>query len=127
MVKRIYAFVGFVCLLFGSIGTVVPILPSVPFFLISTVCFARSSTRLNAWFKESKFYQDNLDDLVTRKAMTLKVKVKVMISVTLLMALGFVVMGVKGIIPGCIVLVCVWLFHVLYFTFVIKTLPSRSS
>lgn len=42
------------------------------------------------------------------------------------MFIGFVLMGIKGIIPGCIVLFSIWVFHVLYFTFVIKTLPVNS-
>ena len=35
-----------------------------------------------------------------------------MITVTLLMSVGFVMMGIKGIIVGCIVLAFVWLFHI---------------
>ena len=58
--------------------------------------------------------------------MSLKAKVRIMASVTLLMFIGFVLMGIKGIIPGCIVLFSIWVFHVLYFTFVIKTLPVNS-
>lgn len=56
--------------------------------------------------------------------MTRKTKVRIMITVTLLMGVGFVMMGLKGIVTGCVVLGCVWLFHVIYFIFGIKTIPA---
>ena len=126
MRKSIYAILGIISFILGSIGTIVPLLPTVPFYLLATYCFARSSKRLNDWFKNTKFYQENLQDFVVCKAMSLKAKVRIMASVTLLMFFGFVLMGIKGIIPGCIVLFSIWVFHVLYFTFVIKTLPVNS-
>ena len=55
--------------------------------------------------------------------MTMKAKVRIMVSVTLLMSIGFVMMGMKGIVAGCVVLACVWVFHVIYFIFGIKTIP----
>lgn len=126
MRKSIYAILGIISFILGSIGTIVPLLPTVPFYLLATYCLARSSKRLNDWFKNTKFYQENLQDFVVCKAMSLKAKVRIMASVTLLMFIGFVLMGIKGIIPGCIVLFSIWVFHVLYFTFVIKTLPVNS-
>lgn len=126
MRKSIYAILGIISFILGSIGTIVPLLPTVPFYLLATYCFALSSKRLNDWFKNTKFYQENLQDFVVCKAMSLKAKVRIMASVTLLMFIGFVLMGIKGIIPGCIVLFSIWVFHVLYFTFVIKTLPVNS-
>ena len=56
--------------------------------------------------------------------MTKKTKVRIMITVTALMSVGFVMMGLKGIVTGCIVLGCVWLFHILYFIFGVKTIPA---
>ena len=126
MRKSIYAILGIISFILGSIGTIVPLLPTVPFYLLATYCLARSSKRLNDWFKNTKFYQENLQDFVVCKAMSLKAKVRIIASVTLLMFIGFVLMGIKGIIPGCIVLFSIWVFHVLYFTFVIKTLPVNS-
>ncbi len=37
----------FVCV--GAIGIVLPLLPTTPFLLLATYCFARSSERLNNW------------------------------------------------------------------------------
>ena len=34
------------------------------------------------------------------------------------------VMGIKGIVTGCIVLGCVWAFHIIYFIWGVKTIPA---
>ncbi|MCH8243491.1 MAG: YbaN family protein [Planctomycetes bacterium] len=40
---------GLVFLAIGVIGIVLPLLPTTPFLLLTTFCFARSSPRLNRW------------------------------------------------------------------------------
>ena len=124
MCKVIYIILGTLCLLLGSIGTIVPILPTVPFLMLSGVCFGKSSVRLENWFKNTKLYKNNLEDFVNGKGMKMKVKVRIMITVTILFSIGFVMMGLKGIVSGCIVLACVWIFHLLYFIYGIKTIPA---
>ena len=42
--KIIFVIVGFISLLLGIMGTVLPILPTVPFLLLTSYCFARGST-----------------------------------------------------------------------------------
>ena len=97
----------------GAVGAVVPMLPAFPFLMLAAFSFARSSKKLDRWFKGTKLYKDNLEDYVAGRGMTWKTKIRIMITVTLLMSVGFIMMGTKGIITGCIVLGCVWLFHIL--------------
>ena len=108
----------------GAIGAVVPMLPAFPFLMLAAFCFARSSEKLDRWFKGTKLYQDNLADYVAGRGMTVKTKVRIMITVTLLMSIGFIMMGLKGIVTGCIVLGCVWAFHIVYFIWGVKTIPA---
>ena len=108
----------------GAVGAVVPMLPAFPFLLLAAFSFARSSEKLHTWFVGTKLYKDNLADYVAGKGMTVKTKVRIMITVTALMSIGFIMMGLKGIVTGCIVLGCVWLFHILYFIWGVKTIPA---
>ena len=127
MKKILYMILGCISLILGGLGSLIPVLPTVPFLMLATFCFARSSEKLDRWFKNTKLYQDNLKDFVAGRGMTMKAKVRIMVTVTLLMSIGFIMMGLKGIVTGCIVLGCVWAFHIIYFIFGIKTIPAAEA
>lgn len=123
MKKIGYLFLGCAGVGLGAVGAVLPMLPAFPFLMLAAFCFARSSSRLDNWFKNTKLYKDNLEDFVVGKGMTKKVKCRIMGTVTLLMSIGFIMMGLQGIVTGCIVLGCVWIVHLVYVIFGVKTIP----
>ena len=92
--------------------------------MMAAFCFARSSERADRWFKGTKLYQENLKDFAAGKGMTARTKVRIMVTVTLLMTVALVAMGVKGIVAGCVVLGFVWAFHMVYFIWFVKTIPA---
>ena len=124
MKKILYIILGCVGVGMGAVGAVIPMLPAFPFLMLATFCFARSSENLDRWFKNTKLYKDNLADFVAGKGMTKKAKIRIMVTVTLLMSVGFIMMGIKGIVTGCVVLGSVWAFHIIYFIFGVKTIPA---
>lgn len=117
MKKILYILIGCISLGLGIIGVILPILPTVPFVLLAAFCFARSSERLDGLFKNTKLYRENN----IKNGMTKQAKIRIMCSVTLLMSVGFIMMGLKGIVVGNVVLLIVWIFHMAYFTFGVKT------
>lgn len=117
MKKILYIFIGCISLGLGIIGVILPIFPTVPFVLLAAFCFARSSERLDGWFKNTKLYKENN----IKNGMTKQAKIRIMCSVSLLMSIGFIMMGLKGIVIGNIVLLIVWIFHMAYFTVGVKT------
>ena len=124
-IKRItFVLLGCVSLALAVIGVVLPILPTVPFLALAAFCFAKSSDRLNNWLINTKFYQNNLADFKAGKGMTVKTKVHILATVTLVMAIGLIVMLMKGVIVGSIILSVVWLGHIYYFGFKVKTLEE---
>ena len=127
MKKILYMILGCVGVGLGAVGVVVPMLPAFPFLMMAAFFFARSSEKLDRWFKSTGLYKDNLEDFVAGRGMTKKAKVRIMFTVTLLMSVGFIMMGLKGIVTGCIVLGCVWAFHIIYFIFGIKTIPAAEA
>ena len=127
MKKLLYIIFGCIGVGLGAVGAVVPMLPAFPFLMLAAFCFARSSEKLDRWFKGTKLYKDNLEDYVAGRGMTVKTKVRIMITVTLLMSVGFIMMGLKGIVTGCVVLGCVWAFHIIYFIWGVKTIPAAEA
>ena len=121
-IKRItFVVLGCISLALAVFGVALPILPTVPFLALAAFCFAKSSDRLNNWLINTKFYQNNLADFKAGKGMTVKTKVRILATVTLVMAIGLIAMLMKGIIVGSIILSVVWLGHIYYFGFKVKT------
>ena len=123
MKKVVYTVIGCISLGIGTVGTILPIIPTVPFLLLSAYCFGRSSKRFNDWFIQTKLYKNNLESYIRGKGMTRKAKIRIMFMVTILMSIGFVMMD--EVLVGRIVLASVWLFHVLYFMFGVKTINKN--
>ena len=117
--KMLYVFVGCIGLGLGAIGAVLPMMPAFPFLMLAAFCFARSSEKLHNWFISTKLYKDNLESYIAGQGMTWKVKIRIMTTVTLLMSIGFLMMHAVPV--GRIVLGFVWLFHMVYFIFGVKT------
>lgn len=123
--RLIFLILGCVCLALGCVGIVLPVLPTVPFFLATVFCFSQSSQRLHTWFLGTKLYKNNLESYVRGQGMTPGTKAKLLLTVTALMAFGFVMMLRKDLYIPCAILAVVWLAHVIYFGFVVKTLKPQ--
>ncbi|MBQ4284073.1 MAG: YbaN family protein [Lachnospira sp.] len=124
-IKKIaYIVLGCIGVGLGAIGAVVPMIPAFPFLLLAAFCFGRSSKKLNNWFINTKLYKNNLESYVQGKGMTWKTKIRIMIMVTVLMSIGFVMMSRVPV--GRIALACVWLFHIVYFVFGVKTIKTEN-
>jgi len=122
--KPFYILLGFLGVGLGAVGAILPLIPSFPFLLIAAFCFSRSSEKLETWFKSTKLYKNNLDSYIQGNGMTIKTKIRIMLLVTVLMSIGFIMMN--AIVIGRIVLIIVWLFHILYFSFGVKTIDSET-
>ena len=121
--RFLWTAVGFVSLGIGAVGAVLPFLPTFPFLLLTVFCFAKSSQRLHTWFTGTKLYKENLESYVQSRSMTAKTKVRIMVTVTLIMSFGFAMMG--RVPAARMVLAAVWLFQVVYFVFGVKTVRAE--
>ncbi len=106
-----------------AIGAFLPMLPCAPFILLATFCFTKSSDRLHAWFIQTKLYQNNLESLVKGRGMTNKAKLRIISIVTVTMLFGFIMMRATTI--GRVVLSIIWICHLLYFVFGVKTMDEK--
>lgn len=117
--KYIFITFGFICIAIGAVGVVLPILPTTPFLLAASVCFAKGSSRFNNWFKSTMLYKNNLESFEKNRSMTIKTKLCILIPVTMLLLVAFFMMHN---LPGRITIASLIIIKYYYFIFKIKTI-----
>lgn len=102
---------GCIAVILGTIGVVVPGLPTTPFVLLASWCFYKSSPRLQAWLLQSflgKYIRDYKEKggVTMRKRLYIIALMATMVSVSIIFFIPNttvdIIVGVAGLI-GCIV------------------------
>lgn len=82
VLKVIYIVLGFLFLGLGGLGVALPILPTTPFLLLASYCFAKGSDYFHKWFISTRLYKNHLEEFIKTRAMTLKKKLSILLPVS---------------------------------------------
>ncbi|MDU4873157.1 MAG: YbaN family protein, partial [Veillonella parvula] len=96
-----------------------PLLPTVPFYMLTLFCLARGSERFHKMFLESSLYQKTVAAYERDKALTLRAKLSILVSVSAIMAVGAYFSQDMPI--ALMVMGIIWVAHVIALAFIIKT------
>ena len=72
ILKKILVVFGFISLILGIIGTLLPIMPTIPFLFVAYICFSKGSDRFRNWYLHSSFHKQYL------RAMAAPLRYKIM-------------------------------------------------
>ena len=119
VVRYIFLTIGAISFVLGTAGIVIPLLPTVPFYMLTLFCLARGSERFHTMFLESSLYQKTVGAYERDKALTLRTKLSILLSVSTIMAVGAYFSQDMPI--ALIVMAFVWIGHVIALVFIVKT------
>ena len=119
VVRYIFLTIGAISFVLGTAGIVIPLLPTVPFYMLTLFCLARGSERFHKMFLESSLYQKTVGAYERDKALTLRTKLSILLSVSTIMAIGAYFSQDMPI--ALMVMGIIWVAHVIALAFIIKT------
>ncbi len=116
MKRLFFISIGIISFGLGSIGTLIPVLPTTPFLLLSGFCFARSSNKFYNWLKQQKLYDFYVGDYAEHRAITRDKKYKIIIQIYFIMGLSVwlsPIIWVKWLVLGLMVFLTIMLFMII--------------
>ena len=119
--KLLWLLIGLVSKVLGEIGVVLPVLPTTPFLLLASFCFAKGSDRFHKWFIGTKLYKKHLESFVTSRSMTLKTKLCILLPASAMLILAMLAMSN---IYGRVFIVFLIIFKYIYFFTRIETVKA---
>lgn len=120
-IKLLWLMIGIVSMVLGAIGVVLPVLPTTPFLLLASFCFAKGSYRFHKWFIGTKLYKKHLESFVTSRSMTLKTKLCILLPASAMLILAMLAMSN---IYGRVFIVFLIIFKYIYFFTRIETVKA---
>ena len=113
------------CIFFamGTFGSVLPVLPTVPCYLVTAFGFAQSSDKLHAWFEKSELYKKHLAPYLEAGGLPVKGKASIIALVTVQVGIpAFIFRDNTTVLLIIGVIYAAFLFCML---FVVKTVPNK--
>lgn len=120
--KLIYILVGIVSVILGTIGIILPILPTTPFYLLASFCFVRGSDRFDKWFKGTKLYENNLESFIENREMTLRQKISILVFADIMLLFPLIILDYIYVKVFIVILI---IYKYYYFTYKIKTSENK--
>ena len=74
MTRLLLQGVGWLCVALGTVGVVLPGLPTTPFLLLAAWLFSKSSPRFERWLAENRFFGPGLQSWRDERAIALPAK-----------------------------------------------------
>jgi uncharacterized membrane protein YbaN (DUF454 family) len=75
IIRALWLAVGLICVLLGTIGMVLPILPTTPFLLAAAACFCKSSTKMYDWLLNNKWFGEYIRSYREGRGLPMRTKI----------------------------------------------------
>ncbi|MCL2846277.1 MAG: YbaN family protein [Firmicutes bacterium] len=79
MKRVIYTILGLLCLMIGVVGIVMPLVPTTPFVILSSICFARSCKWMNRWLRRTPIFGHFIRNYEDKTGIPIWVKIQTLV------------------------------------------------
>lgn len=118
--KLIFVLLGLLTLTLGTLGIFLPVLPTVPLYLLTLILFANSSDRLHSWYIQTKLYKRHLLPYLIAGGLTAKAKTGLITLVSLQILIA--VLLLRNSIVGILICAVIYLGFLLSMLLAVKTI-----
>jgi uncharacterized membrane protein YbaN (DUF454 family) len=91
--KYVLIFIGSLSLAFGIVGIFIPVLPTTPFLMLSSLCYIHSSKRLYNWLINHKIFGEYIYNYMTYRAVKRSTKIGALLFLWLSLMISMLVVS----------------------------------
>jgi uncharacterized membrane protein YbaN (DUF454 family) len=121
--KFMYVVIGVISFILGTVGIIIPMLPTTPFYLLASFCFVRGSERVDRWFKGTKLYKNHLKTFVNERAMSLRQKITILAFADFMLMFPLIIL--ESLYMKLFIIILIG-YKYYYFMYKIKTIESNA-
>lgn len=110
----IYFVCGWLCIVLGTAGIFLPILPTTPFAILAAWCFSRSSERWHQWLLNHKIFGPTIRDWERDGVINMRAKILATTMIVILFSYTLIFVNVNLVIKSIVssigigVLIFIW-------------------
>jgi uncharacterized membrane protein YbaN (DUF454 family) len=110
MKRIILIIIGWLAVVLATLGVVLPLLPTTPFLLLATWCFARSSPRFHHWLLYRSWFGSYIRHWQDHRALPPGAKPRALIFIVLTFAVSLYLVNILWVRLLLLVMMCALLF-----------------
>jgi uncharacterized membrane protein YbaN (DUF454 family) len=92
-----FLILGLLSVVLGSVGVILPVLPTTPFLLLAGWFFTRSSPRFKNWLESTRLYGRYVGEFKRQGGISKRKKVHILTTTYLVMGLSMLLMPLRGV------------------------------
>ncbi len=115
IVRYLCVILGTITFILGTIGIVLPILPTTPFYLLTAFLWVKGSKRFSDWFLNSNLYKKHMNTFAKHKVMVWYKEIILLLLVSILLITTMMILNNKAMnIVFPILIFCKYFYFVLF-------------
>ncbi len=93
--NHLFVILGWLFVVLGCIGVILPILPTTPFLIVALACFSKSSPRFHQMLLNNRWFGQVLQEWEEKKTVSRQVKYKACVLIIIVFSISIAILAGK--------------------------------